>query len=230
MLAAGKITSSDAELSNLDALTLERALRRYFEENGFGEDGRYSAAWVDFELGPIPFPFPNTKGRKRAVPFHDLHHLVTGYRTDTLGEFEISAWEIASGCRDFLTAWQINLSGLAAGVLVTPRTIWRAFVRGRHSKNLYDRAYDHVLLSTTVGAARRALGLDVPLPPPTSRDRLLFGLAVAAGVVSGLLFFAAFAPLAVVAWPVLRVLRRAHGEPSAAGSQVLPPAGVRDGA
>jgi hypothetical protein len=202
------IIDSGETSSNADVVTLQRALRLYFERNGFGDDGGYSAAWVDFELGPIPFPFPNTPGRKRAVPFHDLHHLVTGYRTDTIGEFEISAWEIGSGCRTFFTAWQINLSGLATGALVAPRQIWRAFVRGRHSKNLYDRAYDAALLSTTVGEARRALGLDVPPPRATLKDILLFALAVAAGVVSGLLFFAAFAPLAVVAWPVLRVLRR----------------------
>lgn len=225
MRIAGKITDSEAELSNPDALPLDRALRRYFDQNGFGEDGGYSAAWVDFDLGPIPFPFPNTPGRKRAVPFHDLHHLVTGYRTDTIGEFEISAWEIGSGCRDFFTAWQINLSGLATGAVVAPRKIWRAFVRGRHSRNLYDRAYDRALLATPVGEARRALGLDVPPPSATAKDTLLFALSVAAGAVSGLLFFVAFAPLAVVAWPVLRTLRRAHGARSPSGPHAAGGAG-----
>ena len=73
--------------------TLRTALATYFEDNGFGKDGGYEDAWVDFELGPIPLPFPNSAGRKRAVRLHDLHHIVTGYATDTLGEFEISAWE-----------------------------------------------------------------------------------------------------------------------------------------
>src|SRR4051794_14211722 len=48
--------------------SLAQALRGYFDENGFGEDGGYSSAWVDFHLGPIPMPFPNTAARKRAVP------------------------------------------------------------------------------------------------------------------------------------------------------------------
>src|SRR5262245_43059002 len=130
--------------------TLGEAVRHYFDENGFGDDGGYSAAWVDFHLGPIPFPFPNTTARKRAVPFHDLHHIVTGYRTDVSGEFQISAWEIGSGCRDFVAAWQLNLGGIAGGAFRCPQETFHAFVRGRHSKNLYDRTYDAALLSTPV--------------------------------------------------------------------------------
>ncbi|HEY1086681.1 MAG TPA: hypothetical protein VGE37_03265, partial [Archangium sp.] len=87
--------------------TMREAVRRYFDENGFGIDGGYGATWVDFKLGPVPFPLPNTEGRKRAVKFHDLNHVLTGYRTDTLGEFEISAWEAGAGCRDFWAAWAL---------------------------------------------------------------------------------------------------------------------------
>ena len=50
-------------------------------------------------------PFPNTPSRKRAVRYHDLHHALTGYATDLTGEFEISAWEIGSGCADHVAAW-----------------------------------------------------------------------------------------------------------------------------
>src|SRR2546430_17590957 len=85
--------------SRYDEMTLGRALEVYFAENGFGKDGGYEDAWVDFKLGPIPMPFPNSAGRKRAVRFHDLHHALTGYATDTIGEFEISAGEIGSGWR-----------------------------------------------------------------------------------------------------------------------------------
>lgn len=31
-------------------------------------------------------PFPNTHGRRRALAYHDLHHILTGYRTDFVGE------------------------------------------------------------------------------------------------------------------------------------------------
>lgn len=35
--------------------TMATALRRYFDESGFGEDGGYASDWVDFKRGPLPF-------------------------------------------------------------------------------------------------------------------------------------------------------------------------------
>src|SRR5262249_54266001 len=103
------------------SLTLRAARAAFFEANGFGADGGYSAKWVDFKLGPIPMAFPNTASRVRAVRYHDLHHVLTGYATDLRGEFEISAWELGAGCKDFWMAWQLNLAGLAGGMLMIPR-------------------------------------------------------------------------------------------------------------
>src|SRR5688572_30034252 len=94
-------------------ITMREARAMYFQANGFGASGGYDDAWVDFKLGPIPLPFPNTKARIEAVRFHDLHHLLTGYDTDITGEFEISAWEIAAGCKRFPAAWALNLGGMA---------------------------------------------------------------------------------------------------------------------
>src|SRR5438128_1156812 len=110
--------------------TLLDARGRYFAANGFGADGGYQAPFVDFKLGPIPFPFPNPEGRRRAVRYHDLHHIVTGYRTDFSGELEISAWELGAGCRDFPAAWLLNLGGTAMGAVVAPRRTFRAFSLG----------------------------------------------------------------------------------------------------
>ena len=115
--------------------TLLEARARYFAANGFGADGGYDDAWVDFKLGPIPMPFPNTPSRKRAVRFHDLHHALTGYATDVRGEFEISAWEIGSGCADHVAAWYLNLSGMAGGLLAAPRRTWRASSPLRRASN-----------------------------------------------------------------------------------------------
>ncbi len=179
--------------------TLAAARDAYFRVNGFGDDGGYDAAWVDFKLGPIPMPFPNTPSRKRAVRFHDLHHALTGYATDVRGEFEISAWEIGSGCADHIAAWQLNLSGMVGGLFVIPRRTWRAFVRGRQSRNLYRESYDDALLSRRVADVRRELGLDAPLGPARAADAAWFALALLGGLAIGLVFLALLVPVCIVA-------------------------------
>ena len=95
--------------SHTDELTLREARARYFRENGFGEDGGYAKRWVEVQLGPIPFAFPNTQARVRAVLTHDLHHVVTGYATDLVGEAEIAAWVAAA-----LGLWGTSLALLLA--------------------------------------------------------------------------------------------------------------------
>ncbi|MBW2280906.1 MAG: hypothetical protein JRG82_09180 [Deltaproteobacteria bacterium] len=167
-----------------DALTLGEARSRYFEANGFETDGGYSARWVQLRAGPLRFGFPNTASRVRAVRLHDLHHLLTGYETDWKGEFEISAWEIASSCRDYGAAWVLNIGGLAAGLFTHPRAVWHAFVRGRHSGNFYATGYSEALLELTVGDARRDLGLEDE-PPPTLADRATFGAWSAVALAYG---------------------------------------------
>jgi len=169
-----------------DNLTLKNALTRYFEENGFGPDGGYDASWVTGKFGPVPFAFPNLDARVRAVRFHDLHHIVTGYHTDSAGEGEISAWEIASGCETFWAAWLLNLSGMTMLFLVAPRRIFHAFVRGRHSDNLYRREYDSALLASSVREIRHQLLSDDETTPARIQDRVAFGLWFAVGICTTL--------------------------------------------
>jgi hypothetical protein len=179
--------------------TLARARDDYFRVNGFGDDGGYGDAWVEFKLGPIPMPFPNTPSRKRAVRFHDLHHALTGYATDVRGEFEISAWEIASGCADHVAAWYLNLSGMAGGLFAAPRRTWRAFVRGRRSRNLYRGSYDDALLGRRIGDVRSELGLDEPPAAARAGDAVWFALALLGGLAIGLAFMILLVPAAIVA-------------------------------
>lgn len=194
--------------------TMREARTVYFQVNGFGESGGYDDPWVDFKLGPIPMPFPNTPARVRAVRYHDLHHVLTGYDTDIVGEFEISAWEIAAGCKGFVAAWQLNLGGMFGGLLIAPRRTLRAFLRGRHSRTLYGDELE-ALLQSRVGELRARVGVDAPTPPLGFVDALLFAASLAAGLVIGLLGFAftlLFLPLglATFAWRRAKA-RRAAG-------------------
>ena len=167
-----------------DALSLREARARYFESNGFG-DGGYDAQWVKLALGPIPFAFPNSAARVRAVRLHDLHHVATGYDTNVLGEAEIGAWEIGSSCRGFVAAWILNLYAMVLGFWIDPPAVYRAFVRGRHTGNLYLGVWDESLLEARVGELRERLRLTGPAPVATPADRAAFlGWALAASLFS----------------------------------------------
>lgn len=177
-----------------ETMTMREARKLYFEANGFGETGGYDDAWVDFKLGPIPMPFPNTKGRVEAVRYHDLHHLLTGYDTNFLGELEISAWELAAGCKGYGAAWALNLGGIAGGVLRAPRRVFAAFVRGRRDRTIYGEDLERVL-DLTVGEARKRFLGSVAPRRATPVDVALFVLATLVGAVVALLLLALVVPL-----------------------------------
>jgi len=157
-------------------LTLGEARARLFALGGLGEDGGYGDAWVVLKLWRVPLAFPNTEGRRLAVRFHDLHHVLTEYPTTWRGEFEIAAWEVAGGIRRYWVAWLLDLLGFACGLVVFPRAVYCAFVRGRHSTNLYGEVWDESILARRVGEVRRRLNLDGGDVRPTRDDRVAFAL------------------------------------------------------
>jgi len=179
-----------------DDETVREARARYFAANDFG-DGGYDEAWVKFKVGPIPVAFPNSEGRVRAVRLHDLHHVLTGYGTSVLGEGEIGAWEVASGCHHHRAAWVLNLIAYWGGLLVGPRAVWRAFVRGRRSGNLYTGEWDAAYLDLTVGALRREVRLAPAGAAPEPGDRAAF---VGWSAVAALLGVGPAALLVLVCW------------------------------
>lgn len=165
--------------------SMQAARTRYFALNHFGADGGYGSRWVAFKLGPLPITLPNSGERVRAVRYHDLHHVLTGYPTDNIGEFEIAAWELGAGCRDYVMAWVLNLAAVAAGSVAAPRRTFRAFVRGRACRSLYGQELEP-LLERTVGALRAELGLEAAdRRAPSAVDRLEFVGLASAGVLVG---------------------------------------------
>jgi hypothetical protein len=185
-------------------LTLGEARARLFALGGLGDDGGYGDAWVVVKLWRVPLAFPNTEGRRRAVRFHDLHHVLTGYPTTWRGEFEIAAWEVAGGIRRYRVAWLLDLLGFACGLVVCPRAVYRAFVRGRHSTNLYGDAWDESILARRVGEVRRRLGLDGSEARATRDDKVSFALwaaaSAAAYVATGAVMLAPALALAAALW------------------------------
>ena len=156
-------------------MTLAEARSLFFARSGLGEDGGYNARWVRVETKPIPVYFPNTACRVEAARLHDLHHVAMEYETDWAGEAEIAAWEIASGCGRHGWAWLLNLGAFTVGMALFPRRLYRAFMRGRRSPNLYREGFPESELATkSVGWLRDRCGIGRNESNASTSDKLAF--------------------------------------------------------
>jgi hypothetical protein len=189
-----------------ESMTLGAARATFFARAGLGSDGGYGARWVRIEARPVPVFFPNTRCRVEAATLHDLHHVATEYATDWPGEAEIAAWEIAGGCGGYGWAWLLDLGAFTVGLLLAPRRVFDAFVRGRGARNLYhDGVANSGLDSMTVGTLRHRLGLRAPSRRARSSDVVAFIAWCAIGVVY---HAAAIALGLAVVWSAWEALRR----------------------
>jgi hypothetical protein len=187
------ISASVPKLSNpmlryADNLSLREARDLFFRDAKLGADGGYESKWVRVETKPIPFYFPNWPARVAAARLHDLHHIAAEYATDWRGEAEIAAWEIASGCAGYYAAWLLNFGGFGAGLLLAPKRLFRAFVRGRRAvTNLYKTGFDERHLNEmSVGALRVQLGLRNDFSSARPLDVALFLLWCVPSIISWL--------------------------------------------
>jgi len=159
-------------------------------------------------IGPLVIPLPNPPARQRAVFFHDVNHVLTGYNTVfSDGEMAIAAFEVGAGCGPYVVAWYINLCLMALGVLFKPRAVFAAFVLGRSCSSTYERTEDRAeLLAKTVVELKRLVGVDARVVEHPERWRAAF---VAWTVVAWLTMLATAAlPIALLwsAWAIARAL------------------------
>ncbi|HEV2488216.1 MAG TPA: hypothetical protein VGT03_00280 [Candidatus Acidoferrales bacterium] len=140
------------------SLLVKEARDLYLAANGFRVQD-YDASTFTIGTFGIPVKYPNIPSRKRAIPLHDLHHVLTGYDTSWIGEAEIGAWELRAGCNSFIT-YYLNGWGVIIGLFISPRRVWRAFRAARGQRTLYrdPLPYDR-LLEMTVSALRVRLGI-----------------------------------------------------------------------
>ena len=141
-----------------DDLVVQEARDLYLAENSFSICD-YDAPTFTIGIFGLALKFPNTEAHKRAVPLHDLHHVLTGYGTNWIGEAEIGAWELRAGCKSFIVYF-LNGSGVIIGLFISPLRVWRAFQAARGQRTLYNDpiSYDR-LLQMTVGELRKKLGI-----------------------------------------------------------------------
>ena len=121
-------------------MQLQQELSAFYAKHGFGEDVGSRSLTVPVYTGCLLVPLPNIETRHRYLKYHDLHHLVTRYSVGRIGEGEVSAWELGTGSLlNSPTLALMNLIALSTGLVLEPGRMWRAFVRGTGSKNLYSR-------------------------------------------------------------------------------------------
>jgi len=115
---------------------------------------------------------------RRAARLHDLHHIAAS--TERIGQAKerLRHGKSRAGCGGYHAAWLLNLGGFGAGLLVAPRRVFHAFLRGRRAKtNLYKSGIDESRLDQiTVEMLRDELGLRVPVKSARSADLALFGV------------------------------------------------------
>ena len=102
-------------------------------------------------------------GIKTSLMLHDIHHLVTGYDTDLQGELEIAGWELGSGgCANHKFMWLDRGFTFLLALVTSPRALFRAFRRGRGSRNLYRADLDEILALDVEELRRRVSVRDTP--------------------------------------------------------------------
>ena len=121
-------------------MNVKEALIGFYKFNRLNVATDFESHCVRVYIGCILAPVPNIKARMKYLKFHDLHHIMSGYGIDRIGESEISAWELGSrSCRKPIISI-MNLFALSTGYILSPSKVTKAFYRGCRSKNLYYMA------------------------------------------------------------------------------------------
>jgi hypothetical protein len=117
-------------------VTARQAIEDFYQTERLPSDGGTDDNWVWVRAFGWPVPLPNIQARARLIPYHDLHHVVTGYRTDEAGEAEVAAWCLGTGGGPLL-GQVYDLGAFLIGLVQFPIRTSVAFYRGRQCRNLY---------------------------------------------------------------------------------------------
>lgn len=166
--------------------------QHYSEKAWMGENGGVDQAWIKVYVGPWDIMVPNTQARKRIVPYHDLHHLVSGYNNSRIGEGQVAAWELGTQCLISPLATLLNLFGMATGLLIDHRKVLAAYEHGRQCNNLY-RIPIARLMHQDVNSIRKLVNTKTRAP-----NKKLTYASFGFYAITSLLAFAVVSPFAVL--------------------------------
>lgn len=132
--------------------TVRAARDRYLAENALSVES-YNAPSLPIYVGRWAVQVPNPG----YLPWHDLHHAVTGYRTGLIGEAEISAYELRGGCGSVMV-FILCVGAIFFASFLAPRRIWRAWKRAKGASTLYHTKLPYeTLLEMSVSDLRELL-------------------------------------------------------------------------
>lgn len=134
-----------------------RAARdRHLAANGFGIAG-YRSHRFPVRVGPLTLVFSNPG----LLPWHDLHHVATGYGTDLVGEAEISVFELRGGGVSALV-FLLCVSSILIVLPLAPARMLRAWREARAVRTLYHRRHRYAaVIGLPLAELRRRLGIPV---------------------------------------------------------------------
>ena len=181
------------------------ALARHYVEHRLPPDGGESEPIFRVRIGRFTIPLPNPPARRRAVFFHDVNHVLTGYNTVfSDGEVVIAGFEVGAGCGRVWIAWYINLWMMAFGSVICPRATFHAFARGRRSGSIY-RGPDapSVLRRLSVAEARDRVRVAPLAADATPADRVAFAVWAA---LAWLTIAGSAAVVGGIVWGMVRVV------------------------
>ena len=120
------------------------ALQDFYRRENLPEHGNVDV-WVDWvTVFGLKLPFPNIMGRNKVLPYHDLHHLVTGYGATEAGEYEVGAWCLAAGGEP-LVGYVYDVPAVLLGLIRFRKRTIAAWKRGRTGQTLYHLPLEELM-------------------------------------------------------------------------------------
>lgn len=136
-------------------VNVREARDMYLAAAGFTTDSYVDPDFV-IKVGFVRMRFKNPG----LLPFHDLHHVATGYDASLIGESEISVFELRAGWGKPLILL-LCCGSLLIGLCVAPRRMWRAWKKAGGARSLYKTTIPYeTLLGMNVGELRKEMGLE----------------------------------------------------------------------
>jgi hypothetical protein len=98
--------------------------------------------WWSFKVCGIDVYCYNFSWRRKALAFHDLHHVVTDYPCTMRGEMQVATWEYAAGSYSHFFAKLFCLPLVLIGTIFIPKKTFAAYRAGKESRSLYSLKLD----------------------------------------------------------------------------------------